>query len=228
MLAEQARGAVDEQRVVRRVGQRGEGRRQEGQERALGRPQRRVVQARVQQARPEAHAGQALVEVLPGPRGQARVDRAVEGEHALAHAAGGGDDDDHQHPRLQQEHLDVAHRGRVDRRGGDDRQQVGDLRQRLGRHAHRLVDLAAHERRGPARGRRRARAAAGRRRSGGRRRSAPGPSSCAGGPAARAPRARRARCGSSRARSRARGRRRASSTRPAARSRCAARRACEG
>ena len=28
----------------------------------------------------------------------------------------------------------------------DDREQVRDLRERLGRHAHRLVDLAAHER----------------------------------------------------------------------------------
>ena len=86
-----------------------------------------------------------------GPVGQPRVDRPVEREDALGHAAGRGDDDDHQHLRLQRQDLDVADRGRGDRRRRDDRQQVGDLRQRLGRHAHRLVDLAPHQRRAAAR-----------------------------------------------------------------------------
>jgi len=39
----------------------------------------------------------------------------------------------------------VADRGRVHRGRGDDREQVRDLRERLGRRAHRLVDLAADE-----------------------------------------------------------------------------------
>ena len=43
------------------------------------------------------------------------------------------------------QHLDVADRRGVQRRRGDDREQVRHLRQRLGRRAHRLVDLAADE-----------------------------------------------------------------------------------
>ena len=73
------------------------------------------------------------------------VDRRPEGEDALRHAAGRGDDDDHQHLRLEREDLDVADRGRVQRGRGDDREQVRDLRERLRRRAHRLVDLAADE-----------------------------------------------------------------------------------
>ena len=87
-----------------------------------------------------------LVQVRGGPVDQSGVDRAAEREDALRHAAGRGDDDHHQHLRLEREHLDVADRRSADRRRGDDRQQVRDLRQRLRRHAHRLVDLAPHQR----------------------------------------------------------------------------------
>ena len=93
----------------------------------------------------EADAGEALVEELTGPGGEAGVDGPVEGEDALGHAAGRGDDDHHQDLRLEQQDLDVADDGGVDRRRRDDRQQVGDLRERLGGHAHRLVDLAADQ-----------------------------------------------------------------------------------
>jgi len=59
----------------------------------------------------------ALVgQVHARPVGQPGVDRPAEREHALRHAAGRGDDDDHQHLRLEREHLDVTDRGRADPR----------------------------------------------------------------------------------------------------------------
>ena len=123
----------------------------------------------------------------------------------------------------------MADRRRLDRRRGDDRQQVGDLRERLGGHAHRLVDLAPHERASRSVARPRARAlgqqpvdvvavaGVGRHAAGRRVRVRE---------QARAPRARRARCGSSRARRRRRGRRRAPSIPRAARSPRSRRRPC--
>ena len=146
VLGQQARGAVDVERVLGGVGQLGEG----------GRELRRGTRARwpaasgrrgaVQHPRAEAQPDQALVEVGRRPVGEAGVDGRSKVKHALGHAAGRGDDDDHQDLRLEQQDLDVADRRGVDRRRGDDRQQVGDLRERLGGHAHRLVDLAADER----------------------------------------------------------------------------------
>ena len=53
--------------------------------------------------------------------------------------------------RLQRQHLDVADRRAVERRRRRDREQVRDLRQRLGGDAQRVVELAAHVRRGRAR-----------------------------------------------------------------------------
>jgi hypothetical protein len=75
--------------------------------------------SRVEHPRAEAHADELLVEVGGRPLGEPGIDRRVEREHALRHAAGRGDDHDHQHLRLQREDLDVA-----DRRGGDRRRRA--------------------------------------------------------------------------------------------------------
>ena len=205
MLVHQACGAVHVQRLLGRLGQRVEGRRQHLEELALGRRQGRIVQAGVEHAGAQAHADQPLVQVGRGPLGQAGVDRPLEGEDALGDAAGRGDDDHHEDLRLQDQHLDVPDRRRVHGRGGHDGHEVGDLRERLRGRAHGRVDLAAHELRATAGARRRApRAGAGRRSSGSRRRWAPGRPRCAGARAGPAPRAARARCGSCSARPRAR------------------------
>ena len=145
VVGQQPRRAVEVQRRVGGLGQLGEGGRELLQERALGRRQRRVREPERSVRAPRPEPDQALVEVGGGPVGEPGVDRALEAEHALGDAARGGDDHDHQHLRLEHQHLDVADRRGLDRRRGDDREQVGDLRERLGRHAHRLVDLAADE-----------------------------------------------------------------------------------
>ena len=145
MLAEQPGGAVDVERVLGRRGQLGEGRRQAVDERRLGRRQARVVQRERSVRAPRPVPTSRSLRYSRRPRRKARVDGRVVGEDALGHAAGRGDDHDHQHLRLQREHLDAADRGGVERRRRDDRQQVRDLAERLARDAHRLVDLAAHE-----------------------------------------------------------------------------------
>ena len=146
MLGEQPRGAVDVERLLGGLRQLGERGREPLEERALGRRQRRVGEPGAQRAGAEALAHQRLVEVGGGPVREARVDRALVGEDALGDAARRRDDHDHQHLRLEQQDLDVADRRGVDRRRGDDREQVGDLRQRLRGEPHRLVDLAPGER----------------------------------------------------------------------------------
>ena len=99
--------------------------------------------------RPSPH--QTLVEVTRGPIRQPRIDRPGEREQPLAHSAGRGDHDHHQHLRLEREHFDVADRRGLDRRGGDDRQQVVHLGEGLRGHAHGLVQLAANQRQRQAR-----------------------------------------------------------------------------
>ena len=183
-------------------GEDGERGRQALEEAALGGRQRRVGQARAQRAGADVAADHRLVEVGRRPVREPGVDRPVVREDALGDAARRGDDHDHEDLRLEHQDLDVADRRRLDRRRGDDGEQVGDLRERLGGHAHRLVDLAAGERQRHAARRARspsppARAGCGRRSSGSRRRSARGRRTCAGGRAAPAPRAPPARCGSS-------------------------------
>ena len=143
VLVQQPRGAVDVERVLGGGGEVGERGHEAVQERALAVRQRRIGEAGVQLARAEAEAGELLVEELRRPRDEAAVDGRRERQHALGDAAGRGDDHDHHDLRLQQQHLDVADRRGVQRRRGDDREQVRDLRQRLGRGPHRLVDLAA-------------------------------------------------------------------------------------
>ncbi len=188
---------LDVQRCLGGLLEVGEHRRERIEERRLGGRELGVVQALVQHPRAEAEADQPLVEVAGGPVGQAGVDRALEGEHPLGHAAGGGDHHHHQHLGLEGQHLDVADRGGLDRRRGDDRQQVGDLRQRLGGDAHRLVELAAHQRQRQRRPRRRLGEQAVDEVAVARPRWERGRQTCAGAPAAPAPRGWPARGGSS-------------------------------
>ena len=65
-----------------------------------------TVQGVGDQARAQAHAGEALVQVHAGVLGQALVHGRVKVEDALAHAPRGGDDDHHHQVRLQRQHLD--------------------------------------------------------------------------------------------------------------------------
>ena len=135
----------------------------------------------MQLARAEAEPDELLVEVLRRPRDEAVVDGRLERQDALGHAAGRGDDHDHDDLRLQRQDLDVADRRGLQRRRGDDREQVRDLRQRLGRRRaspRRPRGASARARsRGPAGARP---AAGGRRSSGSRSRSARGPADVCG------------------------------------------------
>jgi hypothetical protein len=112
------------------------------EERALALGELRILEARPQQPRAELEAGDGLVQILPGPLRQARVDRLVERAEPLRHAARGRDDDDHDDVRLQQEHLDVPHARRLERRRGHERQQVREVGERLRRRPQGRVDLA--------------------------------------------------------------------------------------
>ena len=112
------------------------------------------MQTLVENPGPEPEPDQALVEVAGRPVGETPIDRPGEREQALGDAAGRGDDDDHQDLGLEGKNLDVADGRGLNRRSGDDRHQVGDLRQRLGGDAHGLVELVAHQRQGQGRTRR--------------------------------------------------------------------------
>ena len=145
VVGHQPRRAVEVQRGVGGPGQLGEGGREPSRNaRSVG-GSVGSASLRAQRAGAEADPDEPLVEVGARPVREPRVDRAPEAEDPLGDAAGGGDDHDHQHLGLEHQDLDVADRGGLDRRRGDDREQVGDLGERLGGHAHRLVDLAPHQ-----------------------------------------------------------------------------------
>ena len=116
------------------------------EERELDRGQAGIDESLQEHARAQAEADEALVQVLPGPGEKPGVDGLlVCGEH-LRDAPRRGDDHDHHHLRLQRQDLDVPDRCGRQRRRGDDGEQVGHLREGLGRGTHRLVDLALGER----------------------------------------------------------------------------------
>ena len=75
---------------------------------------------------------------------------SVEREQLLGDAAGRGDRHDHHDGRLQQQHLDVAHRRRLEPRRRDEREQPRHLAQHLGGRLERVLDLAPHRRSGRA------------------------------------------------------------------------------
>ena len=144
-LGEQARRALDVERVLGGLGKLGERRGELPRGTALGRRQRRVGEPLGQHPRAEAEADEPLVEVAGRP-----VARPVSTAWSNVNT------------RLVTPPVEVIittmstcgwstststwriGRG-FDRRRGDDRQQVRDLRERLGS-PHRLVDLAADER----------------------------------------------------------------------------------
>ena len=182
-------------------------------------PSAGLVEAAAQPAAAELEAGDAVVQVLRRPVDEAGVDGLAEAEDPLRDAAGRGDHDDHHDLRLEQQHLDVAHGRRPERRRRDEREQPRQLGEHLGRRLQRGVDLVARGRQvereaRPAAGR--AARAAGRRSSGSRARSARARPRCAGASAGRAARARPARCARSTPRRRARRARAACASRPAA------------
>ena len=141
----------------------------------------RVVEAVAEHPAAEADAGDPLVQVLARPAGDSRVHRLFEVEHPLGHAAGRGDDDDHDELGLEEQHLGMPDRGRLERRAGDECKEPRRTGQLLGRRLQREVDLGALvgqlelERRAAATRAVRARRS---RRSGSRVRSAPAPRTC--------------------------------------------------
>jgi hypothetical protein len=92
----------------------------------------------------ESQPGDLVVQILPRPVGETRVDRLLEPQHPLTHAPGGGDHHHHRDLRLQQQHLDVADRGRLDRGRRDEREETRHIGQDLRRRLQRRLDLAAH------------------------------------------------------------------------------------
>ncbi len=110
---QQARGAVDVERVLDGVGQaaRTRARQLPGRSaRAPTAPGRRAGCASV--SAPRSVPAQALVQVARGPVGEPGVDRLVEREGALGDRPGRRDHDHQRDLRLEQQHLDV-----LDRRG---------------------------------------------------------------------------------------------------------------
>ncbi len=141
---EEPRRASDEHLgpLVRREVEQGGGDARE--ERALARRELRRLEPPAQRARAEPLADDTLVQVRGSPGHETGVGRRVEPEHPLRDAAGRGDDDDHEARRLQDEHLDVANRRRLQRRRRDQREQPRRPREHLRRRAERALDLVAH------------------------------------------------------------------------------------
>ena len=92
---------------------------------------------------PTCAPGQTLVQIVGRPRDEPLVDRLREREAQVRDAARRRDQDDHHDLGLEQQHLDVAHRRRLERRRRDEREQPRHLRQHLGRRLERLLDLGA-------------------------------------------------------------------------------------
>ena len=151
------------------------------EERPLARGRAPGLEARAAAARAEPEPGDLLVQVLAAHSARPGSTRLVERDSALRDAAGRRDDDDHHDVRLQQQHLDVADRRRLERRRRDERQQPRQLGEHLGRRLERRLDLAraAERSSGNARGRGSSRRAGRRRRAGSRARSARGRPRCA-------------------------------------------------
>ena len=108
---------------------------------AFDRIEARVVESPAQELRPELDADELLVQVLPRPVGETGVDRLVEAREPFRDRSGGSDHDHHDHVRLEQQHLDVPHRFRLQRRRRDEREQARRLGEHLGRRLQRRLDL---------------------------------------------------------------------------------------
>ncbi len=114
-LAEQPRGATHVQ--IGCVGDElVEGGPDRLEEKALARRKRRVLERAADDRRARPLPDDRLVEVRGRPLDQTRVDLLLELEDPLRHAARGGDHDDDHDAGLELQHLDVAHRGGLERR----------------------------------------------------------------------------------------------------------------
>ena len=108
---------------------------------ALARAEARLVERELDRARAEARADDPLVQILGRPGDEARVDGLGERVAHVRDAAGRRDDDDHDDGRLEQQHLRVPQRRRLQRRRRDEREQARHLREHLGRRLQRFRDL---------------------------------------------------------------------------------------
>ncbi len=138
---EQACGTADVEALLLRRQRLVEERAQHGEEGSLVAAQRGLVEPAPQQMTPELEAADPVVEVLRAPVRQTRVDRLGKPVDALGDAAGGGDHDDHHDLWLEEQHLDVTHRGRAERRGRHEREQPRQLGEHLGGRLQRRLDL---------------------------------------------------------------------------------------
>ncbi len=141
-VVEQPGGAADVQLLLV-LGGVGECGAERVEERAFARAQRRIGEALAQQSRPEREPSDSFVQVFARPAREARVDGAGEAKDALGDPAGGRDHDDHHDIGLQAQHFDAVHGRGLERRRGDECEQMRDLRQHLRRRLQCGVDLAA-------------------------------------------------------------------------------------
>ena len=140
------RGAVHVEGVLGFTHQAAESGRESVDESALARPDAWIFQALGEHSRAQAVADETLVEIFACPAHEALVDWAVEGGQQLGDPSGRRDDHHDHDLRLQCQDLDVTNGRGVQRRRRDHRQQTRDLGDRHARDAHRLLDLAARQR----------------------------------------------------------------------------------
>ena len=102
----------------------------------------RILELAPQPARPELQAGDTLVQVLARPLRQSGIDRSIERDDPLRHTPRRRDHDRHHGARIEEEHLDMTHGRRLERRRRDERQLTRDLREHLRGRLENGVDLA--------------------------------------------------------------------------------------
>ena len=119
----------------------GEGSLQRGQELSFGRRERRVVERAPHPGSPKAETCHAVIQVLPGPLRQTRIDRLPERHRTLCDTAGRRDHDDHDRARIEQQHFDVTDGRRLERRRRHERQHVRDTREHLAGRLEGRIDL---------------------------------------------------------------------------------------
>jgi hypothetical protein len=144
-LVEQSGGATDEQAPVV-VGRLLERAADHEQERALTRAETRLLECELHSARTDPRAGKPLVHVVGRPGHEPRFDGLGKREAEVRDTAGRRDHDHHHDVGLEQQHLCMAHRCRLERRRRDEREQPRHLRQHLSGRLERLLDLRPRDR----------------------------------------------------------------------------------
>ena len=131
-VAEQPRGAADEELrpvVCDRVDER---RPQAAEECPFARGQHRVLEPPAERGRAETQADGLLLEIRARPVDESRVDRLLELEDPLRDPSGGRDHDDDHRARLQLEHVHMPYRGGLEGRCGDEREEPCRLGEGVG------------------------------------------------------------------------------------------------